>query len=262
MDPSLRTAASGMIAQQTRVDIIANNLANVNTTAFKRSRAHFEDLLYQTIQGTRLVGEFDQTALPPVQVGLGVRLAATPRIHTQGSLEQTGRSLDIAILGDGFFQVELPDGELAYTRDGSFGISSDGTLITSSGYPLVPDIAFPIDSPNIVIARDGTVSARDGASPDLIDIGQIELARFPNQTGLLAYGQNLLIETDASGPPFLGFPQEEGFGRLQPGSLELSNVEIVQEMVDMIAAQRAYEIAAKAVQTSEEMADVASSLFR
>lgn len=262
MDPSLRTAASGMIAQQTRVDVIANNLANVNTTAFKRSRAHFEDLLYQTIQGTRLVGEFDETALPAIQVGRGVKLAGTPRNHAQGTLEPTNRPMDVAIDGEGFFQVELPDGELAYTRDGSFELSSDGSLVTSSGYPLSPPITFSVETPNVVIARDGTVSVQEGISADLIAVGEIELVRFPNPTGLIAIGQNLLQETEASGPPYEGLPQQDGFGRLNPGHLETSNVEIVHEMVDMIAAQRAYEIAAKAVQTSEEMADVASSLFR
>lgn len=262
MDPSLRTAASGMIAQQTRVDVIANNLANVNTTAFKRSRAHFEDLLYQTIQGTRVVGELGETALPAVQVGRGVRLSATPRVDTQGSFEQTGRPLDVAIDGDGYFQVELPDGNLAYTRDGNLQLSPDGDLMSSSGYRLMPPISLPSEITQVVISRDGSVSTSDAASGDLVEIGRLELVKFPNPTGLLARGQNLLLETESSGPPLSGMPEEEGFGRLVASTLETSNVQIVQEMVDMIAAQRAYEIASKAVQTSEEMADVASNLFR
>ena len=178
-DPSLRTAASGMIAQQTRVDVIANNLANVNTTAFKRSRAHFEDLLYQTIQGTQLVGELDEGSLPAIQVGRGVRLAATPRVDTQGSFEPTGRALDVAIDGDGYFQVELPDGKNAFTRDGSFQLSPDGTLMTSSGYQLSPPISFPTEVSEVVISRDGTVSTRDAGSGDLLEVGRIELVRFP-----------------------------------------------------------------------------------
>jgi len=262
MDPSLRTAASGMIAQQTRVDVIANNLANVNTTAFKRSRAHFEDLLYQTIQGTRLVGELGETALPAVQVGRGVRLSATPRVDTQGSFELTGRPLDVAIDGTGYFQVELPDGNLAYTRDGNLQLSADGTLITASGYRIMPEISFPTDIADVVISRDGTVNTSDAATGELIEVGRLELVRFPNRTGLMSRGQNLLLETEASGPPLSGMPEEDGFGRLVASTLETSNVQIVQEMVDMIAAQRAYEIASKAVQTSEEMADVASNLFR
>lgn len=262
MDPSLRTAASGMIAQQTRVDIIANNLANVNTTAFKRSRAHFEDLLYQTIQGNRLVGEFSENALPAVQVGRGTRLSATLRVHTQGSLEPTLRPMDVAIDGPGFFQVEMPDGSLAYTRDGSFQVSADGVLMTQSGYPVVPDVSFPAEFSDVVFSRDGTVSAVDGVTGELVEIGRLELVRFPNPTGLLARGENLLTETPSSGAPFVGVPQEEGFGKLVAGHLETSNVEIVQEMVDMISALRAYEIASKAIQTSEDMADVTSSLFR
>ncbi len=262
MDPSLRAAASGMIAQQTRVEIIANNLANVNTNGFKRSRAHFEDLLYQMIQSSRLTGEFGETALPAVQIGRGTRLAAVRRIHAQGALEPTGRPLDLAIEGEGLFQVRLPDGSVAYTRDGSFDLSAEGTLVTSQGYPVLPDVSFPPDSTEVALSRDGTVSVREGFAGELIDVGRVELARFPNPTGLLSIGENLLRETQASGRPLTGYPQSDGLGRIVPGSLESSNVEIVQEMVDMIAALRAYEISARAVQTSEQMAEVTNGIFR
>jgi len=262
MDPSLKTAATGMMAQQTRVEVIANNLANVNTTAFKRSQAHFEDLLYQTTQGAQTVQGAGGDVTPAVQIGRGTRLATVQRIESQGPIEPTGRPLDLAIEGEGFFQVQLPNGNMAYTRDGSFSISDQGMLVTHGGYAVAPGISVPADATSIVISRTGVVSSSLAGASEGIEIGRMELARFTNTPGLLALGENLFQETEASGAPILGFPQEEAFGRVIQGSLEASNVEIVREMVDMITALRAYEINSKAIQSSEEMADIANSLLR
>ncbi|MHB1167845.1 MAG: flagellar basal-body rod protein FlgG [Longimicrobiales bacterium] len=262
MDPSIRTAASGMNAQQLRMEVIANNLANVNTTAFKRSRAHFEDLLYQMVQGPATIGEADAETLEAMQIGRGTRLAATQRIELQGPIEQTGRPLDLAIEGDGYFQVEMPDGRMAYTRDGSLTISDQGMLVTHGGYAVVPGIHVPEDAAGLTIGRTGIVSVQTAVDGEPIEIGRIEMARFSNPAGLLAMGENLLVATPASGEPLLGYPQEQGFGRLVQGSLEGSNVEVVQEMVDMIAALRAYEVNSKAVQSGERMAEIANGLLR
>lgn len=262
MDPSLRTSATGMMAQQLRVEIIANNLANVNTPGFKRSRAHFEDLLYQTVQGPVTVGNPDAVGIPAIQIGRGTRLAAVQRIDAQGPIEPTGRPLDLAIEGDGFFQVQLPSGQIAYTRDGSFTISDQGLLVTQGGYPLVPEVVIPPDATEVMVSRTGVITVTQPGGVDPIEIGRIELARFANPAGLRAIGENLYVETTASGPPLMGTPQEDGFGRVIQGSLEASNVEIVQEMVDMIAALRAYEINAKAIKASEDMSEVTSGLLR
>ncbi len=263
MDPSLRTAASGMRAQQTRTEVIANNLANVNTTSFKRSRAHFEDLLYQTVQGSTTVGAPEAGTVPAIQVGRGVRLSAVQRLHSAGAIEQTGRPFDLAIEGDGFFQVQLPSGEVGYTRDGSFSVSDEGTLVTAGGYTVLPGIDIPDDTADVQISRNGIVTVtRGGEVSEPLEIGRIELARFANPSGLMALGENLYAESAASGDPLLGFPQEEGMGRLLQGSLEASNVEIVQEMVDMITSMRAYEINSKSVQNSERMSEIASNMVR
>jgi flagellar basal-body rod protein FlgG len=251
-----------MVAQQTRIDVIANNLANVNTPGFKASRAHFEDLLYQTIGGEQRVGADGTEVVPEVQVGRGTRLAGILRVHGQGALEVTGRPLDVSIDGDGMLQVRRPDGTIGYTRDGSLSISDQGLLVTSGGYAISPEIRVPEDATGVTIARTGIVAATIVGRGDTIELGRLELARFPNETGLRALGENLYAETVASGRPILGNPQEDGFGRIVQGSLESSNVEVVQEMVDMIAALRAYEINAKAVQASEDMSDVTSSLVR
>jgi len=263
MDPALRTSASGMMAQQTRIEVIANNLANVNTTGFKRSRAHFEDLLYQTVQGATAAGDQGVEALPGVQIGRGTRLAAVRRMDGQGAIAPTGRPLDLAVEGDGYFQVELPNGSMAYTRDGSFSLSDQGSLVTSGGYAVVPGVNLPGEPGRIAISTTGVVSFQaeaNGGEP--IEIGRVELARFTNPTGLEALGENLLSETSASGPALVGFPQDSGFGRVLSGALEASNVEIVQEMVDMIAALRAYEIGSRALQSSEEMSQITAQLGR
>lgn len=253
MDPALRTSASGMVAQQLRVDAIANNLANVNTTGFKRSRVSFEDVLYETLQGARIVNLQGTDTVAPVQIGQGVRVSAIIRIHEQGAPEITQRPLDLAIEGEGLFQVLRPDGSVGYTRDGSFSISDSGTIVTNGGYTLLPGVAVPNDTTSINISGTGIISATVDGGTDTVELGRIELARFMNPSGLLALGENLLAETPASGPPILGFAQEDGFGRVLQGMLEGSNVQIVQEMVDMISAQRAYEVNARAIRTVEEM---------
>jgi flagellar basal-body rod protein FlgG len=263
MNPALRTAATGMMAQQLRTEVIANNLANVNTTGFKRSRAHFEDLLYQTVQGAAVVGNPDTNTMPAIQVGRGTRLAAVQRLHSQGPVEQTSRPLDLAIEGEGFFQVQLPSGAVAYTRDGSFGISDTGTLITSEGYAVIPGIRIPTDAAEITISSTGKVSVGTGIEQvEKTELGQIELARFMNPSGLQALGQNLYAETPASGQPTVGFPSDEGMGRILQSHLEGSNVEIVQEMVDMITSMRAYEINSKAIKNAEEMMSTANNMVR
>ncbi|MCE2941117.1 MAG: flagellar basal-body rod protein FlgG [Gemmatimonadota bacterium] len=261
MDPALRTSASGMAAQQLRSEVIANNLANVNTTGFKRSRPQFEDLLYQTIQSGGVIETRDARATPAIQVGRGVHVAAVQRQHAQGTLEATGRPLDLAIEGDGFFQVQLPSGELAYTRDGGFQISDQGVLVTNGGYGLVPSVRVPNDVTDLAISKSGVVTANRGEG-STIELGRIELARFANPAGLLTLGENLYRQTPASGQPVLGMPQDQGFGRLVQGSLEGSNVEIVNEMVDMISAMRAYEINSKAIKNADEMSGMMSQLLR
>jgi len=262
MNPALSAAATGMMAQQTRTEIISNNLANVNTPGFKRSRAHFEDLLYQTVQGQQILGDPDATTSPAIQVGRGTRLAGVERMHQQGPIEQTSRNLDIAVEGEGFFQIQMPNGETTYSRDGSFQISDQGLLVTSGGQALQPPIRVPADSAELTISATGIVTVRRGQDIQPTEIGRIELARFANPSGLLALGQNLYAPTASSGQPVVGFPADEGMGRLQQGSLEGSNVEIVQEMVEMISAMRAYEINSKAIKTADEMGQIANNITR
>ncbi len=262
MNPALRAAASGMMAQQTRTEVIANNLANVNTTGFKRSRAHFEDLLYQTVQGQAVLGQDDAQTAQAVQIGRGTRLSAVQRLHQQGPLEETGRNLDVAIEGEGFFEIQLPNGETAYTRDGSFQISDQGVLTTSNGYAVLPQIRIPDDAAEFTISDTGIVSVRRASDTESQEIGRLELARFANPSGLLSLGQNMYGATPASGFPVRGFPNEDGMGRLQQNALEGSNVEIVQEMVEMITAMRAYEINSKAIKTADEMGQIANNVTR
>jgi len=253
-----------MQAQQTRTDVIANNLANVNTTGFKRSRAHFEDLLYQTLQGPATLGSRDTEQLPAIQVGLGTRLTAVQRIDSQGSLEQTSRPLDLAIQGEGYFEVQMPNGNTAYTRDGSLQVSDQGVLVTGQGYAIQPPIRIPKEATSITVSETGVVTANGltAAAGGTQELGRIELARFPNSSGLESMGQNLFTETTSSGEPIRGMPTENGNGSIAQGYLESSNVEIVTEMVDMITAQRAYEINSKAIKNSEDMAQTANSLMR
>lgn len=254
MNPGLRASASGMRAQQTRIDAIANNLANVNTTAFKRSRTNFEDMLYETLQGSQLVRYEGTETLAPIQIGRGVRLADVQRVHTQGSFETTNNPFDFAIEGEGFFQILMPNGSTGYTRDGTFTRAADtGALVTHSGYMLQPEIMVPPEAVQITVSLTGQVSAVLGTTGEQVDLGQLELARFVNPSGLLSLGGNNYQATAASGDPMTGVPMEDGFGQVVQGALEASNVEIVQEMVDMITAQRAYEVNSKAIKTAEEM---------
>jgi flagellar basal-body rod protein FlgG len=262
MNSSLRTSASGMIAQQRMIDVIANNLANVNTTGFKRSRVSFEDVLYETVQAPRIINYARAETVGPVQIGKGVRIAGVVRLHGQGAAEMTGRPLDLAIEGEGFFQVQRPDGTLAYTRDGNFSISDTGALVTNGGYLVMPGVTIPQDATGVSVSPSGVVAVTAAGSTEPVEVGRLELARFLNPNGLLAIGENQYVETAASGTPIVGVAQEDGFGRLMQGALEASNVEIVQEMTDMIAAQRAYEINAKAIRAGEEMMQLIHDLIR
>jgi flagellar basal-body rod protein FlgG len=262
MSRALYTAATGMIAQQMNVDNIANNLANVNTTGYKKSKLEFQDLLYQQL---RLAGATQaEGAQVPVelQIGYGTRPVATQRIFSQGTVVPTGNPLDVSIDGDGFLQVILPDGTTAYTRDGALKVSAEGVIVTSDGYPVAPELTIPQDASDINISSNGEVSIKLPGVPEFQDVGQLELARFINPAGLRSIGRNLLLESQASGTPVVGAPSEDGLGKLSQRFLELSNVEVVDEMVSMIVAQRAYEINAKAIQTSEEMLANANNLKR
>lgn len=250
---SLSIAKTGLDAQQTQLDVIANNLANVGTTGFKRSRAVFEDLIYQNLRQSGAQTS-DQTRMPSgLQLGTGSRVVATERIHTQGNPTKTDNNKDIAINGNGFFQVLMPDGTTAYTRDGSFQTDQNGQLVTASGFPVQPAITLPENTLSMTIARDGTVSVVQAGSTASVQVGQIQLATFLNDTGLQSNGENLYVETDASGGANQTAPGQNGAGTLNQGYVESSNVNVVEELVNMIQAQRAYEINSKAVKTSDEM---------
>ena len=251
-----------MSAQQTGVDNIAHNLANANTTAFKRSNVVFQDLLYQTVQAQGQAENQAATQPATLQIGHGAAPIATMRNFTQGSLEQTGNRLDLAINGDGFLQIRMPDGQVSYARDGALSVSAEGQLITQTGLPIEPDLTIPPDATDIHISQDGVVSVRLENDPELIDIGQLELARFSNPAGLDALGGNLYRQTEASGEPLIGTPGQDGLGVVRQGYLEVSNVDVVSEMVNLITAQRAYEINSKMVTTSEEMLQIANNLKR
>ena len=250
---SLSIAKTGLDAQQTQLDVVANNLANVGTTGFKRSRAVFEDLMYQNLRQSG--GQTsDQTRMPSgLQLGTGVRVVATERIHTQGNSTKTDNQKDLLINGDGFFQVLMPDGTVAYTRDGSFQTDQNGQLVTASGYPVQPAITLPPNATSMTVGRDGTVSVVQAGSAASVQIGQIQLATFLNATGLQSNGENLYVETDASGGANQTAPGQNGAGTLAQGYVESSNVNVVEELVNMIQTQRAYEINSKAVKTSDEM---------
>ena len=252
MDASMWIAKTGLDAQQKRMSVISNNLANVNTTAFKRDRAAFEDALYQNLlqPGAQVAaGAQSPTGL---MMGTGVRLVSTEKTHTQGSLVTTNNALDLAIQGEGFFQIAQADGTLAYTRDGNFKISATGQVVTTNGAQLQPAITVPANVLNISIGRDGIVSA-EVVGGGLQQIGQVQIARFINPAGLQAMGQNLLRETQASGPPQVQAPGLAGAGQVQQGALEASNVNVVEEMVNMIETQRAYEINSKAISAVDGM---------
>lgn len=250
---SLWTAKTGLEAQQAQMDVIANNLANVSTNGFKRSRAVFEDLLYQNMRQPGAQST-NQTKLPSgLQVGTGVRQVATERLHTQGNLEQTDSSEDLAINGKGFFEVDMPDGSTAYTRDGSFQLDANGQMVTSNGYTLTGGITIPSTATSVSVSSDGIVSVVQSGSANSTQVGQLNLALFINPAGLESIGQNLYLETDASGAPTETTPGLNGGGTLSQGYVETSNVNVVEEMVSMIQTQRAYEINSKAVDASDQM---------
>ncbi|AUN95550.1 flagellar basal-body rod protein FlgG [Pseudazoarcus pumilus] len=250
---SLWTARTGLDAQQTQLDVISNNLANVATNGYKRSRAVFEDLLYQTM---RQPGG-QQTQINQIssglQVGTGVRAVATEKIFTQGSLQQTGNSLDVAIQGNGFFQIEQPDGTLAYTRDGAFQLDNQGNMVTASGYLLADNINIPQDALSITIGKDGTVSVLQAGAVQPVEVGAIQVATFVNTGGLQNIGENLFIETASSGIATPNQPGTNGAGVLNQGYVEASNVNVAEELVSMIVTQRAYELNSRAIQTSDQM---------
>jgi len=250
---SLYIAKTGLEAQQTNLDVISNNLANVSTNGFKKSRAVFEDLLYQNVRQPGAQSS-QQTQLPSgLQIGTGVRTVATERIHTQGNPQQTGNAKDVMINGDGFFNVLLPDGTQAYTRDGSLQTDSNGQLVTSSGYVIQPPITVPNNAVSLTVGRDGTVSVTTPGTSAATQIGSIQISNFINPAGLESRGENLYVETSASGTANTNTPGTNGVGYLMQGFVETSNVNVVEEMVNMITTQRAYEINSKAITTSDQM---------
>lgn len=260
MQRAMSSATTGMQAQELRIETIANNLANVNTTGFKRARAEFQDLLYDEIKSPGALAEGDQRAAVGIEVGHGTRAVATARSHAMGDLKQTGGALDVAIEGDGFFQVRDSNGEIAYTRDGSFKTDAQGQLVTSTGMMVEPALAVPPDAQALTIARDGSVTVRRAGSTEEVQIGQLQLAHFVNPAGMRALGRNLFAETPASGQPLLTVPGQQGAGSLLQGFLEQSNVEVVTEMMDLITTQRAYETSSKVIQAADEMLRTTANL--
>ncbi|PIE67122.1 MAG: flagellar basal-body rod protein FlgG [Deltaproteobacteria bacterium] len=259
---SLWSAATGMQAQTLNIDVISNNLANVATSGFKKSRADFQDLLYQNLRSPGVSSSADTQVPTGIQVGTGVRPAATQKMFTQGEFEHTQNELDLAIEGDGFFQVLQPDGETAYTRSGAFKLDNEGRVVTSDGFSMEPELTVPADAIGVSVGIDGTVSVLLAGETDPTEIGNIELAQFINPAGLRSVGRNLYIPTGASGAPTTGTPGEESFGHIAQGYLESSNVSVVDEMVNMIVAQRAYETNSKTIQASDEMLQTAANLKR
>lgn len=253
MFSALWIAKTGLDAQQTRMSVTSNNLANVNTTGFKRSRAEFEDLLYQDVR--QAGGQTSEQTQSPsgLMLGTGVRVVGTEKLFTQGNLVQTGNSLDVAIQGRGFLQVQMPDGSVAYSRDGSLHLDAQGQIVTAEGYPLQPSITLPTNAQAITIGADGTVTAQVPGQAAPVQVGTLQLADFANPAGLEPRGQNLYVETAASGTPQTGTPGLNGLGTLAQGSLETSNVNVVEELVNMIETQRAYEMNSKAISASDQM---------
>ncbi|MEW6702994.1 MAG: flagellar basal-body rod protein FlgG [Bacteroidota bacterium] len=261
---ALRTAASGMYAQEITIEVISNNIANINTTGFKKNKADFQDLMYQEVSINPLTSTtpgVQEASTTKIQVGNGVKPASSQKIFTQGDIVTTNNQFDLAIQGEGFFQVRKSDGTLAYTRDGSFKVNAEGKIVTTSGYFLEPGFTLNSDVLSISVSKDGAVETKEIGGGSAV-LGNIELARFVNKGGLQALGDNLYAETQASGRPFLGIPGSLGFGEINQGFLESSNVDIVEEMIAMIAAQRAYEINSKTVKTVEDMMTMANNLKR
>lgn len=251
---SLNIAATGMLAQQMNVDVVSNNIANMTTSGFKLQRAEFQDLLYQNLRRPGAQSSDAGTIVPTgIQLGSGVRMAATYRIHTQGTIEITGNELDLAVNGKGYFQIQLPDGTNAYTRSGSFQMNADGQIVTADGYTLLPGLTIPQGTTKITIDKTGQVQATVAGQTEEQVVGQIELAQLPNAGGLEAVSDNLFLETAASGAPITGTPGTDGLGVLEQGALENSNVDVVSEITNLISAQRAYEMNSRVISTSDEM---------
>ena len=250
---ALNAAATGMAAQQLNIDVVANNMANVNTTGFKKSRAEFQDLLYQTLRTPG--GQSGNGASLPsgIQVGLGVRTVATQALHVQGAMKQTGNSLDVAIEGNGFFQVMRPNGDIAYTRAGNLKTDADGRLVTNDGFAIEPAITIPVDATSVSISATGLVSVVQPGSQNAVEVGQLQLANFANPGGLLEMGRSMYQATSASGQAIVVNPGEGGVGTVAQGFLEGSNVEVVNEMIDLISSQRAYEVNQRVIQAADEM---------
>jgi flagellar basal-body rod protein FlgG len=259
---SLYTSATGMKAQQLSIDTVSNNISNVNTAGYKKQRAEFADLMYQVMEyaGTST----SATTISPtgMEVGLGVRPTAIQKTFTQGNFKETSNQLDIAITGDGFFQIELPDGTIGYTRNGGFKLDANGTVVTADGYPLIPQTTVPADTTQFTVGSDGTISVIQAGQTEANIIGQLELADFINPAGLHALGDNNYVNTTASGDPIVGVPGLNGIGQTRQGFLELSNVQLVEEMTDLITGQRAYEAGSKAITTSDEMLSTVNQLKR
>lgn len=253
MNSALFVGKTGLSAQDTALRVIANNLANVNTDGFKRDRAVFEDLLYQVPRQPGAQSSADTELPSGLQLGTGVRTAGTQKVFAQGGLDITDQALDLAVQGDGFFQVTMPDGEIAYTRSGQFQLNSNGDVVTSQGYLLEPQITIPEDATSVTISKDGIVSITQGDSGVATEVGQVQLATFVNPTGLLADGGNLYLETVSSGVPNAANPNEAGVGAVIQGALETSNVNSVEELVDMISTQRAFEMNSKVISTADQM---------
>ncbi len=259
MNPALWISKTGLDAQQTRLSLISNNLANVNTTGFKRDQAIFQDLIYQNKRQSG--GQITQDTRSPsgFATGTGVRIVATQKLHTQGNLTQTGNAMDMAILGRGFFQIQQSDGSISYTRDGTFQIDANGQMVTSQGQFLTPTITVPSDTQSITIGQDGTVSVVTGTNTTPTQIGTVQLADFVNPAGLQPDGNNLFVETASSGSPITGTPGLTGLGTLESGAVETSNVNVVEELVNMIETQRAYEMNSKVISTADQMLQYVSN---
>ncbi len=257
---SLYTATTGMQAQQIQIDVTSNNIANVNTIGFKSSTAQFADLLYQTLQYAGTPTSTTTQSPTGQQIGLGVRPTAIAKTFSQGSLKETGNELDLAIAGRGMFQIQLPDGTTAYTRNGSFKLDSNGTMVTADGYPVVPQITIPADTQQVSVGTDGTVSVLQPGQTNMQQVGQLQMALFVNPAGLAALGDNNYINTAASGDPIVGTPGLEGLGTVKQGFVEMSNVSLVEQMTDLITGQRAYEANSKAILTSDEMLTIVNGL--
>jgi flagellar basal-body rod protein FlgG len=259
---SLYSAATGMVAQQMQIDTISNNISNINTVGFKKNRAEFADLMYQVAEyaGTST----SQTSISPtgIEIGLGVRPTAIAKMFNQGNFKETGNNMDLAITGNGFFQIQRPDGSIGYTRNGSFKIDNEGAVVNSDGYKMLPEITIPADATSVNIGTDGVVTILQGGAQQANQIGQLSIVNFVNPAGLHALGNNLYTNTSASGDPQEGQPGLNGMGQIRQGFVEMSNVSLVEEMTDLITAQRAYEAASKAIQTSDDMLQTTNQLKR